>query len=545
MRKKILLSLASASLFSVAAQASPFASSVVNYNPGAGISAGYANSSVVIGQPSTGTATHPLSVTPCSPASGTNQILAIASGGSLTVRFEPPIVSSAPGNPYGVDFLIFGNSYFVEGSNGAATGQVYSDPCEATVSVSSDGATFYELNPALAPQLNDLYPTDGSGNFQIPANPALTDFTNLTLAQIRSLYAGSAGGTGYEIEWAQDASSNSAPLYEVSYVRIDVQSGEAWVGGFAAVSNTDRVISETFSNNPALDGWKSFGDTNLFAWDSVSNDLRVTWDSSQSNSYFYHPLGTILTSNDAFGLSFDIQLNDAGTNADGTYQFELAVGFLNLMEAEGASFFRGSGENATNLAEFNYFPADGEGDGPSLDATLLDTNLGYYFAFSDVALTSGAAYHVTLNHAAGTAALTGEVYAGFNAYTGLPAAPLDIYASSFIGDFRLDAVAISSYSDVNGYGASLLAHGTVKNILVTVPPPPVGSVSGAWTNGAWQVQFASRANWNYTLMKSSDLQTWSAAGPAVPGTGAAMALQDASAASQNEFYRVSASLRRP
>ena len=51
------------------------------------------------------------------------------------------------------------------------------------------------------------------------------------------------------------------------------------------------TISEDFSSDPLKNGWQIFGDTNLFRWDAANRVLDVTWDSSQPNSYFYHPLG--------------------------------------------------------------------------------------------------------------------------------------------------------------------------------------------------------------------------------------------------------------
>ena len=54
-----------------------------------------------------------------------------------------------------------------------------------------------------------MFPTDGNGNPTVPVNPSLTlsSFTGQNLAGIRSLYDGSAGGTGYSFAWAQDASN--------------------------------------------------------------------------------------------------------------------------------------------------------------------------------------------------------------------------------------------------------------------------------------------------------------------------------------------------
>jgi len=71
----------------------------------------------------------------------------------------------------------------------------------------------------------------------------------------------------------------------------------ALAGSFVlfATRSGATTITEDFSTDPVPRGWKMFGDTRLFQWDSTSQTLAVTWDSSQTNSYFYHPLGTILT----------------------------------------------------------------------------------------------------------------------------------------------------------------------------------------------------------------------------------------------------------
>jgi hypothetical protein len=316
------------------------------------------------------------------------------------------------------------------------------------------------------------------------------------------------------------------------------------LAGMFLVSNTvaDTLLTESFSNNPALDGWRVFGDTNLFTWDAANHDLQVTWDSTQSNSYFHHSLGTILTSNDDFSVSFDLLLNDANTNADGTNALQLAIGFNNLAEAENTNFLVGA-ETVTNLAEFEFFPGTGEYMGlPSLDATIVDSNADYYFAYADVPWNFGVFYHVTISHAAGTSSLTGQILANGQLYIALPPTPGNVYGVT--GDFRLDTVSISSYSDLGsaalGYPSSITAHGIVKNIQVTGPPPPVTNLSGSLTNNSWQAQFSSLTNWNYTLEKSADLQTWSSLPPAVAGTGGQMTLQDTNALRQSQYYRVSA-----
>ena len=96
---------------------------------------------------------------------------------------------------------------------------------DVRVSVSADGSTFYTLNPLLTPQVDGLFPTDGSGNPLLPVNPVLTatDFAGQDLNGIRALYAGSAGGAGFSLAWAMDSSGHSVSLSSVDYVKLDVR----------------------------------------------------------------------------------------------------------------------------------------------------------------------------------------------------------------------------------------------------------------------------------------------------------------------------------
>jgi hypothetical protein len=246
MKKILWFTLAFAGLVVISRAADGFADAVVSYNPGTGYVAGYTNVAAVLGQPSTnnpyGEATDVFD-----PPYGTDQVLSIGAGGSLTVNFKTPIRSN-PRNPYGIDFIIFGNTGFIITNaydinynwigTPATDGSTFGENDGATrVSVSLDGRHFYMLNPALAPTVDGLYPTDGSGDFHTPVNPALTpaDFSGLTGDEIKVLYNGSGGGTGYNLAWAQDTKGHRVWLPEVRYIRIDVLSGHSEVDAFSAV----------------------------------------------------------------------------------------------------------------------------------------------------------------------------------------------------------------------------------------------------------------------------------------------------------------------
>src|ERR1017187_4493298 len=92
-------------------------------------------------------------------------------------------------------------------------------------------------------------------------------------------------------------------------------------GLFAASAVHAMLIHERFTANPALDGWRVFGDADLFHWNPTNQVLDVTWDSSQTNSYFYYPLGTTFTKADSFCVLFDLNLTDV--NVVGYFQLAI------------------------------------------------------------------------------------------------------------------------------------------------------------------------------------------------------------------------------
>ncbi len=63
------------------------------------------------------------------------------------------------------------------------------------------------------------------------------------------------------------------------------------LAGLVLVQTSANAVtfSQNFSANPTNTGWKIFGDTNLFQWNSIDQNLAVTWDSTKSNSFFLSP----------------------------------------------------------------------------------------------------------------------------------------------------------------------------------------------------------------------------------------------------------------
>jgi len=302
---------------------------------------------------------------------------------------------------------------------------------------------------------------------------------------------------------------------------------------------TAATFTENFSTDPLLDGWQIFGDTNLFLWDSANQNLAVTWDSSQTNSYFFHPLGTILAREDSFQLSFDLVLQDAviGTNLNQPYTFEIAIGFLNLDNATRTNFFRGSGINPTygpdNLVEFDFFPAFDIFQ-PTISQVVVSTNNAWKYSNNLLDLPTGELFHVAMNYDGATRTLT-TVTTNSGAQYG-PKQTIVVPANF---DFRLTAVAVSSYSDQHSDG-SILAHGTVGNLVVTVASPPVQNLTGTMSQGLWQAQFLGRSNWSYALERTGNFETWTNVTCFNSVSSGTQILQDPNPPPGTAFYRVNA-----
>lgn len=223
--------------------------SVLQYDPGVGYATefgtgvGYTNAVAILGEPSRVTG-GPFggTVDPFSPPWQPGQVVSLGAGGSIEVMLDSP-VRRDPAHPFGIDLLLFGASGFVivngDYSGGGVTdgGLFGQEASVVRVSVATTTGPWLTLDPALAPVLEGLFPTDGTGEFTRAVNPALkpADFSGLGLEAIRLAYAGSGGGTGYSLDWARDGSGQPVAVDEAMRVRVEVLSGRVELDAVSAV----------------------------------------------------------------------------------------------------------------------------------------------------------------------------------------------------------------------------------------------------------------------------------------------------------------------
>jgi len=234
--------------------ANDFATEVVSYVKGTGVGLDYIdltpfdNPNKALGRPTVDTTGDKdnMPVSSIVPVVGVYsafrsfELVSVGHGGQLILKFSHP-VSDDRNNPYGIDFIIFGNAQqkagqywlngnpatFIIGLSGAIT-----EP--AVVSVSQDGNNWYRYSngpfaDSFAPTFGRIYDPNhpdaniGSWNHwwgwptnpTLPLDPNLTpaSFLNKSVAYMSQVYGQSAGGTGFSLD--------ETGMEWIEYVRIE------------------------------------------------------------------------------------------------------------------------------------------------------------------------------------------------------------------------------------------------------------------------------------------------------------------------------------
>src|ERR1051325_9160004 len=256
-------------------------------------------------------------------------------------------------------------------------------------------------------------------------------------------------------------------------------------------------VFEDFRFNPLTNGWKVFGQTNLFAWNATNQNLEVIWDSSKSNSYFYKPLGRTLTRSNDFNLYFDLRMRDIaiGTTTNKPYTFQIAVGLLNFQQATNRTFLRGTGYDSPNLFEFDYFPDSGFG--ATMSPTVISSNNEFATAFILKEITVNDVFRVMMRMNQDEQRVSTAIYRNDQLYD-----QTDFALPMSFTDFAVDTLAVMSYSDEGqfpDFAGSILAHGTVDNLVVTTGGIPIDMhLSGRFENSNWRLDFDTMPGWIYS-----------------------------------------------
>ncbi|MCG3123120.1 MAG: hypothetical protein GIKADHBN_01529 [Phycisphaerales bacterium] len=217
--KWIAMASAAVAVCAGAAKGDGFAASVASYEAGAGAVAGFTDPGVAVGSP-TRVSGFDLRVTPFNPPFQSSEVVSIGKGGHLTLEFES-LVTDDPGNPFGIDMIVFSNAFFYAEDFSAVAEHVWKPG--GLVEVSLDGDDWRAVTGAVAdgvfPTLGFRDTTDPFGsdgglvptNFRVPVDPAFSPWGK-TFDELRAGYGVSGGGTGIDLA--------GTGLSAVRYVRI-------------------------------------------------------------------------------------------------------------------------------------------------------------------------------------------------------------------------------------------------------------------------------------------------------------------------------------
>ena len=204
----------------------PYADSVLDYDAGLNPASGYETPDVARGAPEryTGEGIFPGVVSPFNPPYGTDEIVSVGADGLLVVQFDTPVTDD-PRNPFGIDLLVFGNSFFLDESYPSGVVAGLFPGTGGIIEVSADCENWVEVEgveaDGLWPTLGwldagpyDLEPGTLPTDFTRPVDPALTltDFEGLNIEGILDLYDSSGGGAGVDLA--------SVALASITCVRI-------------------------------------------------------------------------------------------------------------------------------------------------------------------------------------------------------------------------------------------------------------------------------------------------------------------------------------
>lgn len=170
-------------------------------------------------------------------------VVTLGPGSSIIVGFDHKVLDE-PDNPYGIDFIVFGNSAFTTKGNVAPNSDM--DSLQIGTSKELNGGEKVKVEVAQEPNGlwmafshgpwgDTLFPTNRFSWDSInkawgePLNPLkpvspnleMSDFSSLAVSQAIILYDGSAGGGGFDLQWLRPEDYQS--------LSVDPQTGRRWI----------------------------------------------------------------------------------------------------------------------------------------------------------------------------------------------------------------------------------------------------------------------------------------------------------------------------
>jgi hypothetical protein len=214
-------------------------------------------------------------VSPFQPAYLNSEIVSLGEGGQLVLAFDHDVLND-PGNPFGIDLIVFGNSFATDlSSPNGVFGSVFSEGGE--IDVSLDGEDWITLTglaadgpmPTLGWQdagpydsVPGLLPTD----FTRPLHPDVHEnsLVGLGFNELLDAYDGSGGGLGIDLEnygleairfirFRNPSNMQSPEIDAVADVRSEGIPGDLDNDGLVRGTDVGLMLAAWATSNSAAD----------------------------------------------------------------------------------------------------------------------------------------------------------------------------------------------------------------------------------------------------------------------------------------------------
>ena len=324
--------------------------------------------------------------------------------GYVTIAFDHDVVDD-PYNPFGIDFIVFGNSgctkktttgmtAYDDPARCVLTGAGFPEPAFVEVAQSTNGPWYtgrsWRTADNFAPTLGHVYDPDNvdttlyEGNlwwgaktdatYPVDPNIDFKDCAGLTLAQLCQRYNGSAGGTGFDLadtSLPADAAHGGRKWFR--YVRISCIEVDGEEGDFGF--NEPEV--DAVADVAPVSGFRLWQLANYnwaTVWDKRISGMDAIGANGKKNGLSYI-LGYSAT--DSFSLDFRISGFTHGTD----YHDLEVLSNMVLPENSGIKIKSSSDLLMWKDELPSYLPAYVNGDGLTVN-TLRVSNSGKFFKVS-------------------------------------------------------------------------------------------------------------------------------------------------------------------
>jgi hypothetical protein len=347
-----------------------------------------------------------------------NVIIEINPGGQITVNMGRRIYDD-PNNPYGVDLIVYGNSFYTASGFGSAVtdgtdmgvAKIPSGSASGiyghttVVSVSQDGTNWFDY-----PQVSVLYPDDSyrwdntnhcwteeEMNQTKPLNPAMSFPANSTVAYALDQFVGASGGTGYDLKqsgfpWIQYVRVSAITNSGVYTVIDAIGAVNPVVVGDALSITPSNIVSSL--TNLVFQKPSDFSQ-NLISlnFDSVSDVAKVSTVSLSEFSSFAPVVGNVssayqLTLKPVSGTNTINYVADIGLRANDNYSGngnDLRVYHWNCTNWISQPFYFNSTHNEVFIAGVTNFSAFVVSQIVPPQMSIQNLTNGFAFQFTPVA----------------------------------------------------------------------------------------------------------------------------------------------------------------